>query len=94
MPVTKLASKKIPKKQMDLRKSLADREDVMPFHVLGGQVVKELCKRRPVDLATLKSVDGMSDKKVADYGADILEVRLEWWVFSSRRVGSQVAHLI
>eukprot|EP00903_Cladosiphon_okamuranus_P019699 g18102.t1 len=66
--------RKLHKLLMNLRKSLADREEVMPFHVLGGPVVRELCKRRPVDLATLKSVDGMSDKKVADYGAHILQV--------------------
>ena len=43
--------------------------------MLGGQVLKELAKRRPVDLPTLATVDGMSEKKVLDYGADIIEVR-------------------
>lgn len=63
---------------MEMRKSISDRDGTFAYNVLGGQVVKALCKRRPVDLGTLKSVDGMSDKKVADYGADIIKVGTEW----------------
>lgn len=46
----------------------------MPYNVLGGQEVLQLAKRRPVDLATLSTVDGMSDTKLANYGAEILQV--------------------
>lgn len=38
-------------------------------------MLKHLAKRRPIDLATISTVDGMSEKKVADYGADIIKVR-------------------
>lgn len=63
---------------MDMRQSIGDAVGLAPFHILMGPVVKELCRRRPVDLATLKSVDGMSDTKVADFGAEIIKVRVEW----------------
>lgn len=63
-------------------------------------MLKALCKRRPVDLATLKLVDGMSDKKVADYGADIIKVRVDWGVclyfyvmYICCRVESMISHL-
>lgn len=63
---------------MEWRKAIAELDvELAPYKVLGAQVVKELCKRRPVDLATLKSVDGMSDAKVASYGADVIKVRVE-----------------
>lgn len=39
-----------------------------------GQVLKELAKRRPIHLAILPTVEGMSGKKVSDYGADIIQV--------------------
>lgn len=48
----------------------------MPYNVLGGQEVLELSKRRPVDLATLSTVDGISDIKLANYGAAIIQVGL------------------
>lgn len=60
--------------QLEMRGSIADRLNQPPYNVLGGQVLKALCKRRPVDLATLSTVDGMAHKKVADHGADIIKV--------------------
>lgn len=61
-----------------MRESIGHDTGVAAFRVLGAPVVKELCRRRPVDLATLKSVDGMSDIKVAVFGAEIIKVRVEW----------------
>ncbi|CAM9733368.1 unnamed protein product, partial [Laminaria digitata] len=57
-----------------LRSDIATHLGIPPYNVLGGQVLKELAKRRPIDLPTLATVDGMSEKKVSDYGADIIKV--------------------
>eukprot|EP00752_Nemacystus_decipiens_P004929 g4486.t1 len=65
---------KLHKLLIDMRESIGDATGTAHFRVLGAPVIKELCRRRPVDLATLKSVDGMSDMKVADYGAEIIKV--------------------
>lgn len=68
-----------------MRGRIADRTNLPPYNVLGGQVLKALCKRRPVDLATLSTVDGMAHKKVADYGAEIIKVCVcvSWWAYLS-----------
>lgn len=63
-----------------MRGRIADLANLPPYNVLGGQVLKALCKRRPVDLATLSTVDGMAHKKVADYGAEIIKVWVWVWV--------------
>ncbi|CAM9820322.1 unnamed protein product, partial [Ectocarpus sp. 4 AP-2014] len=57
------------------RKEIADRTGEMPYNVMGGAVVRELSKRRPVDLSTLTSVGGMGETKINKYGAEIIEVR-------------------
>ncbi|CAN0078426.1 unnamed protein product, partial [Ectocarpus sp. 13 AM-2016] len=59
---------------LNLRKEIADRTGEMPYNVMGGAVVRELSKRRPVDLATLTSVGGMGETKINKYGAEIIEV--------------------
>ncbi|CAB1105367.1 unnamed protein product [Ectocarpus sp. CCAP 1310/34] len=59
---------------LNLRKKIADRTGEMPYNVMGGAVVRELSKRRPVDLATLTSVGGMGETKINKYGAEIIEV--------------------
>ncbi|CAN0219814.1 unnamed protein product, partial [Scytosiphon promiscuus] len=56
------------------RKDTGDRTGVMPYNVLGGQEVLQLAKRRPVDVATLSTVDGINDAKLANYGAEILQM--------------------
>jgi len=49
---------------MEMRASISANASVAPYNIIGGQVVKELAKRRPIDLATLSTVEGMSEKKV------------------------------
>lgn len=83
-------------KQMEMRQAITDRGGVAVHNVLGGNTVMALCRRRPVDLATLKLVDGMSDTRVADYGADIIKVRVEWGWGPTQVVGlgnPMIAHL-
>ncbi|CAM9478460.1 unnamed protein product [Ascophyllum nodosum] len=57
-----------------LRSEIAKKQEIPPYNVLGAVVLKQLAKRRPVDLGVLETVDGMSHKKVVDYGADIIKV--------------------
>lgn len=70
-----LPTRKKKHKQHKLRSEIAGRLELPPYNVLGAQVLRQLAVRRPVDLATLPTVDGMSEKKVADYGAEIIAVR-------------------
>lgn len=60
---------------MAMRASLSTEAGVAPYNIIGGQVVRDLAKRRPIDLATLSTVEGMSEKKVSDYGSQIVKVR-------------------
>lgn len=57
-----------------MRSDIATSQGIPPYNVLGGQVLKQLAKRRPLNIATLSTVDGMSQKKVADYGNEIIQV--------------------
>ena len=61
--------------QFALRSEIAKKQEIPPYNVLGAVVLKQLAKRRPVDLGVLETVDGMSHKKVVDYGADIIKAR-------------------
>lgn len=61
--------------QHKLREDIAAQYELPPYNVLGAQVLRQLAVRRPVNLTNLHTVDGMSEKKVADYGAKIISVR-------------------
>ena len=54
---------------------MSARHGLAAYNVVGAPVLKELARRRPVDLATLSTVEGMSEKKVSDYGEEIIKVR-------------------
>lgn len=61
--------------KMALRLEIAARESIPPYNVLGQPVLRELALRRPTNYETLMKVDGISEKKAADFGAELIEVR-------------------
>lgn len=54
---------------------MAKKQGIPPYNVLGGAVLKQLAKRRPLKLEALGTVDGMSQKKISDYGDEIIKAR-------------------
>ncbi|CAM9127382.1 unnamed protein product [Discosporangium mesarthrocarpum] len=57
-----------------LRSEIAVRHGIPPYNVLGAPVLRELAVQRPTDLGMLGKMEGMSEKKVQDYGTEVIEV--------------------
>ena len=57
-----------------LRLKLAAEGNVPPFVILHDRSLAELAEKRPGDLAALHGITGLGERKVARYGAQLLEV--------------------
>jgi len=57
----------------DIRKSIADEEDVPPFQIFPNRTLKEMATRLPRTRAELLTVYGVGEHKVSRYGKPFLE---------------------
>ena len=55
-----------------LRKKLADNIGVPPFVVFGDASLAEMSAKRPMDDAELLAINGVGERKLANYGADFI----------------------
>jgi ATP-dependent DNA helicase RecQ len=55
------------------RRSMARENKVPAYIILHDSTLEELCRRRPANLAQLKQVPGIGEKKADVYGAEILQ---------------------
>ena len=55
------------------RRSLARENKIAAFMILHDSTLEELCRRRPANIAQLKQVPGIGEKKADVYGAEILQ---------------------
>jgi ATP-dependent DNA helicase RecQ len=56
------------------RRTMARENKVPAYVVLHDSTLEELCRRLPKDLAELKQIGGIGEKKAEVYGAEILQV--------------------
>ena len=66
------------KRLMAWRSNKADELDVEAYMVMHNKVLKAIAQEKPVTLRSLKAVKGMGDKKVAQFGAEILDIVLRF----------------
>ena len=55
------------------RRNMARENNVPAYIILHDTTLDELCRRRPTNLAALKQVPGIGEKKAEVYGAEILQ---------------------
>ena len=56
------------------RRNMARENKVPAYIILHDSTLEELCRRRPSNIAELKQVTGIGDRKSETYGAEILQV--------------------
>jgi len=56
-----------------VRRDIANENGVPAFVVLGDRALRELCRRRPTSVASLRHVRGFGDAKIARFGARFVE---------------------
>jgi len=56
------------------RRSMARENKVPAYIILHDSTLEELCQRRPSNIADLKQITGIGEKKADVYGAEILQV--------------------
>ncbi len=68
------------------RAERADELDVEVYRIVPTMALKAIAKKQPVTLRELKAIKGMGDKRVRQFGAEILDIIL-------RSLGQQGIHL-
>lgn len=68
------------------RAERADELDVEVYRIVPTMALKAIAKEQPVTLRELKAIKGMGDKRVKQFGAEILDIIL-------RSIGQQGIHL-
>lgn len=61
-----------------LRKEIADREKVPPYHIFADTALKEMSEYYPTDNKSLLAIKGVGEVKLAKYGAAFLQVLREY----------------
>ena len=56
------------------RRELASARGVPPYVILGDRSLREVARLRPSSIEDLRSIYGFGDKRIADFGARVLEV--------------------
>lgn len=62
------------KKLKEWRNEKASEKGIPPFIILKNSHLKEIVKRKCHTLESLKIINGIGDKKVTDYGKEIIEL--------------------
>lgn len=55
-----------------LRKEIADRENLPPYMVFNDATLRQMCEKRPTDYSALLRVSGVGETKLEKYGDDFL----------------------
>lgn len=61
-------------KLRELRKSIADSENIAPFIVFNDATLSELARRKPVNAMQMLAVSGIGDVKLSRYGKAFIEL--------------------
>lgn len=61
-----------------LRKEIADREKVPPYHVFADSTLKEMSEHYPTDHKGLLAIKGVGEVKLARYGQEFLQLLQEY----------------
>ena len=61
-----------------LRKQIADREKVPPYHIFADTALKEMCQYCPTDQKSLLAIKGVGEVKLARYGQEFLQLLQEY----------------
>ena len=61
-----------------LRKQISKEDKLPPFIIFHDSTLKDMCRKLPVDLATMGTVSGVGEAKLAKYGDRFLEVIREY----------------
>ena len=72
------------------RRALSIQKEINAFQILSTKSVVELCHVLPTNSATLKSIKGIGDQKVKDYGVTILDM-IEEYIEAKGIAGNQAA---
>ena len=56
------------------RDELADEEDALSYNIVLNRTLKEISRERPLSMRKLKEIDGMGQKRIKLYGAEILAI--------------------
>lgn len=56
-----------------VRKEIADRENIPPYMVFSDATLRQMCEKRPADHAALLRVSGVGEMKLEKYGNDFLD---------------------
>lgn len=65
-----------------LRLEIAREEKVAPYIVFHDKSLREMCDRLPLSESELRSISGLSDRKMEKYGERFLSLLREWESFS------------
>ncbi|MFN3343174.1 MAG: HRDC domain-containing protein, partial [Flavobacteriales bacterium] len=65
-----------------LRLEIAREEKVAPYIVFHDRSLREMCDRLPLSESELRSISGLSDRKMEKYGERFLSLLREWESFS------------
>jgi ATP-dependent DNA helicase RecQ len=57
-----------------LRRALAEQRDVPPYIIMSDNTLRELARIRPSSLDKMKLIYGIGDRKLQDFGQQVLEV--------------------
>lgn len=57
-----------------LRREIAQRENVPPYIIFPDSTLREMCERRPADLSELLKIKGVGESKLKNYGRLFLDV--------------------
>lgn len=63
---------------VDLRKRLADEQNIPPYQVFSDETLRELADQHPTDRMALANISGMSARKIAMYGSDFVNEIMEF----------------
>lgn len=58
----------------DFRKEVADRTGRKAFYIFTNKTLDGLVARRPTTLAALRQVEGIGDKKIEEFGAELVKI--------------------
>ena len=61
-------------KLRQLRKEIADRENLPPYLIFSDATLRQMCEIRPTDQSSLLRVSGVGEVKLAKYGEEFLAV--------------------
>ena len=60
-----------------LRKKLAEKEGVPPYAIFHDSVLRQMCRLLPTNLAELRKLTGMGERKLEKYGSSFLAILKE-----------------